>query len=72
MVQAWTSCRVQANTHALSVVQEYAKIASTAMAANFGCIRNGGLQRPTPNPDYMCARCMGNARSIDGRPQSEV
>ena len=31
-----------------------------------------GVQRLTPNPDYRCARCMGNARPIDGRPQSEV
>ena len=31
-----------------------------------------GLQRLTPNPDYRCARCMGNARPIDSRPQSEV
>ena len=31
-----------------------------------------GLQRLTPNPDYRCARCIGNARPIDGRPQSEV
>ena len=31
-----------------------------------------GLQRLTPNPDYRCARCMGNARPIDGRPQREV
>ena len=31
-----------------------------------------GLQRLTPNPDYRCARCMANARPIDGRPQSEV
>ena len=31
-----------------------------------------GLQRLTPNPDYRCARCMGNARPIDGRPQYEV
>ena len=31
-----------------------------------------GLQRLTPNPDYRCALCMGNARPIDGRPQSEV
>ena len=31
-----------------------------------------GLQRLTPNPNYRCARCMGNARPIDGRPQSEV
>ena len=31
-----------------------------------------GLQRLTPDPDYRCARCMGNARPIDGRPQSEV
>ena len=28
--------------------------------------------RLTPNPDYRCARCMGNARPIDGRPQNEV
>ena len=31
-----------------------------------------GLQRLTQNPDYRCARCMGNARPIDGRPQNEV
>ena len=31
-----------------------------------------GLQRLTPNPDYRCACCMGNARPIDGRPQNEV
>ena len=31
-----------------------------------------GLQRLTPNPDYRCAQCMGNARPIDGRQQSEV
>ena len=31
-----------------------------------------GLQRLIPNPDYRCARCMGNARPIDRRPQSEV
>ena len=31
-----------------------------------------GVQRLTPNPDYRCARCMGNARPIDGRPQNEV
>ena len=31
-----------------------------------------GLQRLTPNPDFRCALCMGNARPIDGRPQSEV
>ena len=30
------------------------------------------IQRLTPNPDYMCAQCMGNARPIDDRPQSEV
>ena len=69
MVLAWTSCRLQANTHALSVVQEYATTASTAMAANFGC---SGLQQLTPNPDYSCAMCMGNAHTIDSRPQSEV
>ena len=31
-----------------------------------------GLQQLTPNPDYRCARCMGNARPIDSRPQNEV
>ena len=31
-----------------------------------------GQQRLTPNPDYRCAQCMGNAHPIDGRPQSEV
>ena len=31
-----------------------------------------GLQRLTPNPDYRCAQCMGNAGPIDDRPQSEV
>ena len=30
------------------------------------------LQRLIPNPDYRCARCMGNACPIDSRPQSEV
>ena len=31
-----------------------------------------GLQQLTPNPDYRCATCMGNACPIDCRPQSEV
>ena len=31
-----------------------------------------GLQRLTPNPDYRCVRCMGNARHIDGRPQRYI
>ena len=31
-----------------------------------------GLQPLTPNPDYRCARCLRNAHTIDGRPQSEV
>ena len=31
-----------------------------------------GLQRLTTNPDYRYARCMGNARPIEGRPQNEV
>ena len=40
MQERQRSCRVQANTHALSVVQEWATTASTAMAASFGSIRN--------------------------------
>ena len=39
------------------------------MAANKKC---SGLQRLTPNPDYRCARCMGNACPIGSRPQNEV
>ena len=31
-----------------------------------------GLQWLTPNPDYRCKQCMGNACPIDGRPQNEV
>ena len=31
-----------------------------------------GLRRLTPNSDYRCARCMGNAHPIDSRPQNEV
>ena len=31
-----------------------------------------GLQQLAPNPDFRCEWCMGNARPIDGRPQSEV
>ena len=30
------------------------------------------LQRLTPNPDYRCARCIGNTRPIDGRPEGAV
>ena len=41
---------------------------STAMAANFGCIRNVGGYRDW----HPCAQCMGNARPIDSRSQSEV
>ena len=73
MVQAWTCCRVQANTHILSVVQELVTTASTAMAENFGCIKKcSGLQRLATNPDYRCTQCMGNARPIEDRPLSEV
>ena len=31
-----------------------------------------GIQPLTPNPDYRCAQCMGNARPIDSRPQNEA
>ena len=39
-VRDWTSCRVQASFHALSVTLEWAAIASSAMAASTGCTRN--------------------------------
>ena len=39
-VRDWTSCRVQASFHALSVALEWAATASSAMAASTGCTRN--------------------------------
>ena len=66
MVQAWTSCRVQANTHVLSVVQELATTASTAIWVHKKCSR---LQLPTTNPDYRYAGYMGTACPIDDRLQ---
>ena len=40
VVQAWTSCRVQASFHVLSVTLEWAVTASSAMAASTGYTRN--------------------------------
>ena len=37
---AWTFCRVQTSSHALSVTLEWAATASSAMAASTGCTRN--------------------------------
>ena len=34
--------------------------------------KSSELQQLTPNPDYRCARCMGYARPIEGRPQKEM
>ena len=39
-VRDWTSCRIQASFHALSVPLEWAATASSAMAACTGCTRN--------------------------------
>ena len=39
-IQDGTSCRVQANFHALFVALEWAATASSAMAASTGCTRN--------------------------------
>ena len=40
---------------------------------NFWVLKKcSGLQQLTPNPDYRCAGCMGNAHPIDGRPQMDV
>ena len=39
-VRDWTSCRVQASFHVLSVALEWAATASSAMAASTGCTRN--------------------------------
>ena len=51
------------------LVQEQATTASTAMAANFRFIRNAAGYN---DKSCLCARCMGNALPIDGRPQSQV
>ena len=56
MVQALTSCRVKANTHT--------GVGNNSIYCN-GCKlwvhkKCSGLQGLTPNPDYRCARCMGN------------
>ena len=73
MVQAWTSCRVQGE-YPCAVC--HTGVGNNSIHCN-GCKlwvhkKCRGLQRLAPIPDYKCARCMGNARSIDGRPQSEV
>ena len=39
-VRDWTSCRVQASFHVLSVALKWAATASSAMAASTGCTRN--------------------------------
>ena len=39
-VRDWTSCRVQASFHVLSVALEWAATASSAMPASTGCTRN--------------------------------
>ena len=31
-----------------------------------------GLKRLKKDPDYRCARCLGTARPLDGRPQKEI
>ena len=55
VVQAWTSCRVQANTHAMSC----RTVGNNSIYCN-GCKlwvhkKCSGLQRLIPNPDYRCA-----------------
>ena len=40
VIRDWTSCRVQASSHAQSVALEWAATASSAMAASTGCTRN--------------------------------
>ena len=40
VVRDWTSCRIQASFHALSVALEWAATAFSAMAASTGCTRN--------------------------------
>ena len=75
VVWVWTSCRVQASFHALSVALEWAAIASSAMAASTGCTRNAvgsSAWKRTLTTDVHGARelhapCMADHRS-PGRP----
>ena len=72
-VQEWTSCRVQASFHVLSVRLEWAATASSAMAASTGYTRNAvGSSAWKKDPDYRCTRCQRTACLLDGRPQKEV
>ena len=73
VVRAWTSCRVQASFHALSVALELAATASSATAASTGCTWNAvGSNTWQKNPHYRCTWCQGTACPLDGRPQREV
>ena len=58
------------NTHALSGVKEYATTASTAIATNFGCVRNaaGYNNRHKILIIGVHWKCL----PIDDTPQSEV
>ena len=49
------------------------KIINEMKSLTVDILVSGSLkQQLTPNPDYKCAQCMGNACPNDGRPQSEV
>ena len=72
-VQAWTS-NMSSEEYPCNVCRT--GVGNNSIYCN-GCKlwvhkKCSGLQRPTPNPEYRCAWCMGNARLIDGRPQSAV
>ena len=69
MVQAWTSCEYTCAVCRTGVGNNCIYCNGCKLWEHKNC---SGLQRLMPNPDYRCARCMGNARPIDGRPQNEV
>ena len=59
VIRAWTSCRVQASFHALSVALEWAATASSATAASTGCTNNAVDSSPwqrTLITDVHCAK----------------
>ena len=72
----WTSCRVQASFHALSVSLSVS-LECAAWTDIHGCKhwvhkKCNGFKRLKKDPDYRCTRCQGTTRPLDGRPQKEV
>ena len=72
VVQAWTSCRVQASFHAPSVALEWAAIASSALAASTGCTRNAVGSSAWQRTLLQMYTVAGNCIPLGWQPQKEV